>query len=269
MTEEDKGAEFELWDRPDGMQESNYAPPSPYIGRRNSGRRRFWPVYEVLRRRPIRSLSLLAGLAVLGLGTWVITRTLAPPASERSQPTPQSSPQTVLSQPGEGQKIVVDVHGDVLHPGVYTLATDARVSDAIKAAGGLLHPQDAQFVNSAAPLDDGQEVLIPAPDVASPNSVAPSSLAPGATPTAPAGAADSPSTSSTTARIDINTATQATLETLPGIGPSRAAAMIQYRQQHGGFKSADELQNIPGIGPKTWAKLAPYVYIQSSHGQKP
>lgn len=252
---------LELWEAPDAMHRS--AEDSVSVARPNSGLRATWAGLH--RRSTFR--WLLAGLALLGLVTWLASRNRTTIANSSAlEPLQHSSPETVLSAAGDGdgQKIVVDVHGDVVHPGVYALGTDSRVRDAIKAAGGLLHPEDAQFVNSAAPLDDGQEVVIPGPDVAGQPSLALAANSALAT-----GAADSTSAPTSTARIDINTASQATLETLPGIGPSRADAMIQYRQEHGGFKSPDELQNIPGIGPKTWAKLAPYVYVQSSHGQKP
>jgi competence protein ComEA len=148
-------------------------------------------------------------------------------------------------------QIVVDVHGDVRHPGVYRLAANARVQDAVAAAGGYNHPEDAALVNAAAVLDDGSEVVIPS--------------AMQGTADAPADSAggDSAAVRVGGNKVDINTATAATLETLPGIGPSKAAAIVRFRTEHGPLHKADDLLQIPGIGPATVARLAPYLNFSS------
>ncbi len=145
--------------------------------------------------------------------------------------------------------IVVDVKGDVHHPGVYHLTSDARVQDAIQAAGGLIHPGDAALLNMAAPVDDGAEVDVQAAGSAS---TAGENSTPGNATVAPA-----------TNRLDINQADSTSLQTIPGIRQVKAAAIVTYRQQHGRFKQITDLLQVPGIGNATLARIQPYVTIGS------
>jgi competence protein ComEA len=161
--------------------------------------------------------------------------------------------------------IVVDVKGDVQKPGVYHLSTAARVSNAIQAAGGFRHSGDAALVNLAAPVDDGAEVIVP---VASGSG---STASRGASASASdtrasgsnSGAASSPPVD---ASVDVNTADESSLETLPGIGPAKAAAIVKYRTTNGPFQTVNDLAQVPGIGAGTLAKLKPYIMVP---GNKP
>ncbi|MCL6636985.1 MAG: ComEA family DNA-binding protein [Alicyclobacillus sp.] len=196
---------------------------------------------------------------------------------DRTDPSPPVMSWTSSVTAAGGGQVVVDVHGDVARPGVYTLPAGARVADAVTAAGGLLHAQDAAGLNAAAPLEDGQAVWVPAATAAA-GSPANSSGSPQAqalpqrsgstgTNAAPAGAQRAPAGPSVQAPVpvvDLNTADTETLTTMPGIGPARAQAMIRYRQQHGGFHDVTELQQVPGIGPVLYARLAPYVYVDGA-----
>ena len=131
--------------------------------------------------------------------------------------------------------VVVDVVGAVRAPGLYRLSQGSRVADAVSRAGGMSRKADRTLVNLAAPLADGEQVLVP------------SRLGSGASAaagTAGAGGAPSPS-----APVDLNTATVEQLDGLPGIGPVTAQKIVDYRQQHGPFTSVDGLDAIPGIGP--------------------
>ncbi|MBX5436362.1 MAG: ComEA family DNA-binding protein [Alicyclobacillaceae bacterium] len=180
--------------------------------------------------------------------------------------------------------VVVDVHGDVRRPGVYSLPFGTRVKDAVTAAGGYRDPADAEDVNAAAPLDDGAEVVIPrhvaaeagVADAAGGGTAAgkPAAAAGGAgADTADAADLEGVASAATAgnaavqagvaagARIDLNTATAATLETLPGVGPARAAAIVSYREEHGPFPDLQSLRQVPGIGPVTWSRIAPYLYV--------
>ncbi|MDQ0190500.1 helix-hairpin-helix domain-containing protein [Alicyclobacillus cycloheptanicus] len=170
--------------------------------------------------------------------------------------------------------IVIDIQGDVHHPGVYTLAPNARVKDAVQAAGGYLHAADAQNVNEAAPLNDGTEVVIPASGSAAPSPAAPPAGAGGegsggastasSALAAPAGGSSGAGASAPgpgTQQIDLNTADLATLETLPDIGPTRAAAILAYRTAHGPFPSVQAVQDVHGIGPTIYSHIAPYLYV--------
>ena len=135
-------------------------------------------------------------------------------------------------------EIVVHVAGSVVHPGVVHLPIGARVVDAVAAAGGALPEADGNAINLAAALRDGARVYVPrvgeqVPPIAEPAAE-------------PAG---EPSSSSLAGPIDLNTATAAQLDALPGVGPSTAAAIIAYRDQHGPFQAVDELGGVRGIGP--------------------
>ena len=134
--------------------------------------------------------------------------------------------------------LVVDVAGAVRRPGLVRLPKGARVSDAIARAGGLARGAASDAVNLAAPVADGQQVLVP------------SRAAAGAVAAAPgrggAGAAGP---------VSLSSATPEQLDALPGVGPVTAQKILDYRSEHGGFTSVDELDAIPGIGPARIADL--------------
>ncbi|MGQ9732546.1 MAG: helix-hairpin-helix domain-containing protein [Candidatus Zipacnadales bacterium] len=138
--------------------------------------------------------------------------------------------------------IRVQVSGAVCRPGVYAIVRGARVADAVQAAGGLTAEADLQRVNLAAPVDDGQRVDIPVQQLLSPSMPVPPAALP------------SP--------INLNTATVEQLESLPGIGPVRAADIVRYRMQSGGFHRVEDLESVPGIGPKILETIRPYVTVR-------
>jgi competence protein ComEA len=131
--------------------------------------------------------------------------------------------------------LVVDVAGAVRRPGLVRLAKGSRVSDAIAHAGGLTPRADRDAVNLAAPVSDGQQVLVPAR-----GAVASAAGSGGETTSGP---------------VSLSAATAAQLDTLPGIGPVTAQKIVDYRTQHGSFTSVDGLDAIPGIGPARIAEL--------------
>jgi competence protein ComEA len=135
----------------------------------------------------------------------------------------------------EAGLVVVDVVGAVRRPGLYRLPQGARIADAVARAGGMSRRADQALVNLAAPLADGEQVLVPALAVGD---------AAGAGETAAGTGPPSP-----TAPVDLSTATAEQLDALPGIGPVTAQKIVDYRQQHGPFTSVDGLDAIPGIGP--------------------
>jgi competence protein ComEA len=123
--------------------------------------------------------------------------------------------------------LVFDVAGAVRRPGLHRLAQGTRVADAVAAAGGATAKAELTLVNLAAPLADGEQIVVPVRGSA----------------TAAAGG------SAATAPLDLNSATPEQLDGLPGIGPATAAKIVAYRQAHGPFHSVDELDAVPGIGP--------------------
>lgn len=173
-------------------------------------------------RRLLAAALVLVGVLVLAAPRLVHrggSRALAPPLRVA---------RTVRTAP----RLVVDVAGAVRRPGLYRLATGARVDDAVAAAGGGTARADIASVNLAAPLSDGEQVLVPA-----------------------RGAAGAVGAATGNTIVDLNSATAEQLDTLPGIGPSTAAKIVAYRQQHGAFHSLAELDAISGIGPSKLAEL--------------
>lgn len=141
-------------------------------------------------------------------------------------------------------EVVVHVAGAVSSPGVYTLPADSRVDDAVRAAGATADA-DLSQLNLAQKLADGQKITVPAA---------------GETP-APADNAAPSDSSQSGALININTATQEELETLPSIGEVRAQAILAYREEHGGFRTTDELMEVSGIGEKIFADISPHITV--------
>ena len=137
--------------------------------------------------------------------------------------------------------VVVDVAGEVRRPGVYRLRQGARITDAIARAGGATKHALVVAVDLAAPLADGEQVLVPR-----------ASAVGGTTGVSVAGTSGGPSG---TAPLDLNTATAEQLDSLPGVGPVTAQKIVEYRQTHGPFTSIDQLDAIPGIGAAKIANL--------------
>lgn len=181
---------------------------------------------------------------------------------------------------GEEGKIYVHVAGCVAKPGLYELKKGARVNDALLAAGGMTKSADSDSVNIALPVRDGQQVYIPTrqeqqafkaevakspqePQMASKDRIEPSSQLP------PVDrldvTKDVPDEESTAigalpaAKVDINSAGIDALDTLPGIGPSTAAKIIEYREKNGPFASIEQLMDVSGIGPAKFEAMKEMV----------
>lgn len=177
-----------------------------------------------------------------------VTPVGATTATTPSPPPPpgDGTPPTVSVGRAGGGRMTVHVAGAVRRPGVYRFASGARVDDALRRAGGPARDADLSAINLAAKLEDGRQVLVPA--------AAPPAGGAGS----PAGAAPSPAGAST-APINLNTATLEQLDTLDGVGPGIAQRILDYREQHGGFRRVEELGEVAGIGDKRLATLTPLV----------
>lgn len=151
---------------------------------------------------------------------------------------------------GEPSQLVVDVKGAVAKPGLYTLEAGARVNDAVEAAGGLTSQANPKSINLAQKLSDEAVVYVASKD---------ENISVVASTTA--SSAMSPEEKSTSL-VNLNTATEADLQTISGIGAKRAADIIAYREANGGFKSVDDLNNVSGIGDKTMESIRPYVTVE-------
>lgn len=150
--------------------------------------------------------------------------------------------------------VVIHVAGAVVRPGVVSLPSGARVVDAIDAAGGAVPEADLDRLNLAALLADGQRVLVAR--VGDPPTLADASAGvTGGDPSAPGAAPGS------TGLVNLNTATQAELEALPGIGPTLAQSIVAERDRRGGFTSVGQLRQVRGIGDKRFADLRDLVTV--------
>jgi competence protein ComEA len=214
------------------------------------------------------ALGLVAAVAVLITVFTVIRERPAPVVSAKLPPvemvssasrSPGASPATTADQP-----VVVSVVGLVHNPGLATLAPGARVADALKAAGGALDGADTIGLNMARQLADGEQIVVGiAPPSGQPaalgSSVSAGSADPG-TATGPATASGSPRPASGEP-VNLNTATLQQLDTLPGVGPVTAAAIVAWRDAHGKFSSVDQLGEVDGIGPARLEKLRALVRV--------
>ncbi|MGY0486607.1 helix-hairpin-helix domain-containing protein [Streptomyces sp. WG-D5] len=152
-----------------------------------------------------------------------------------------------------GAPIVVDVSGKVRRPGVRRLPAGARVADALRAAGGVRPGTDTEGLNRARFLVDGEQVLVGAPAV---GAAAVSGGSAGAAAGGPAGGpARGVAGAAPAGPVGLNTATAEQLDTLPGVGPVLAQHIIDYRTEHGGFRSVDELREVNGIGDRRFEDL--------------
>lgn len=152
---------------------------------------------------------------------------------------------------GAQGEIVVDVAGRVRRPGIARLPFGSRVVDAVEAAGGARRGVDLRSLNLARVLVDGEQVLV---GVAPVPGVAASAAAGPVLPSGGGSGAPAP-------LVNLNTADQVTLETLPGVGPVTATAILAWRTEHGSFTSVEELLDVSGIGDATLAEIAPFVTL--------
>lgn len=192
--------------------------------------------------------GMLAVIAAAASAWWAFAASspapevVLPAASEITIPLPS------VAEP-EPAAIWVHVDGAVRAPGVHQLSAGARVIDAVNAAGGLDDDADRSRLNLALVLADQQRVWVPRvgediPEVAD-------GTASGAAATSPAGGSGG--------LVDVNHADAAVLESLPGVGPALAAAIIEHRDRHGGFATLDDLIDVAGIGPAKLEQIRPFA----------
>jgi competence protein ComEA len=184
---------------------------------------------------PLSWRRALAGALLLAVVLVVAGRYLAGAGTSSGEPRPTQQPLEVVEAAAPAA-LVVHVVGAVRRPGLYRLREGARIADAVARAGGATRRADVSLVNLAAPVADGAQVVVPrrAPAAASGGPTAPSA------PTGP---------------LHLNTATLEQLDALPGVGPTTAQKILDFREQHGAFTSIDELDAVPGIGPARLEQL--------------
>lgn len=195
-------------------------------------------------------------VALLLIGSFVLFRPAAQSQDQtgltdfpKTEQTSTSQEDLAASSTEEASQLVVDVKGAVKEPGLYSLEAGSRVNDAIEAAGGLTDEADPKSINLAQKLTD--EAVVYVARVEEQVSIIGSREG---------GSAGSMQGEKNT-KVNLNTATEADLQTISGIGAKRAADIIAYREANGGFKTVDDLNNVSGIGDKTMESLRPYVTV--------
>lgn len=212
---------------------------------------------DALSRGEMAALVVVVVVTLAGAGLWY-TRSLPKPvqvaaASGAEAPVGASGAAGAVSASGSASPaataapVIVDVTGWVRKPGVYEFAAGDRVIDAVERAGGARPGADLTLLNLAAPLTDGTQVVVAKEGAA------------GATTGSTIGSAGS--TAGAGALININTASESELEAINGVGPVTAAAIVQYRTEHGPFETVDDLMDVSGIGPATLEELRSQVTV--------
>lgn len=219
----------------------------------------------------------LGALALLGAG-YVGAQRLKPAGDvviqNVAEPPATPAPVAASAEKPPSSEVIVHVSGAVKQPGVLHLPVDARVVDAVKKAGEAADA-DLEQINLAAKLEDGTVVYVPHKEAAKNEtpvdaryvggSQAPARYAPIAAPATESSAPSAPKPTTRSGRkqpagiVTLSTASMEQLETLPGIGPATAQKILDYRMEHGGFRTVEELLAVKGIGPKKMEKLRPHV----------
>ncbi len=205
------------------------------------GRRRRQRSVKPVRLVHLRLVVTVSVAAAVLLTWWLLA---GRPAEVALAPTAELRSAKASGVPAQssGQQIVIDVAGKVRRPGIVTLRQGARVHEAIAAAGGLRAKADTTSLNLARILTDGEQILVGSPSAGSPV---------GSDAQGGAGAV----------QINLNTADAAALDTLPGVGPVTAEAIISWRTQNGPFRTVDDLLDVKGIGAATLGEIRDRVRI--------
>ncbi|PUA80390.1 helix-hairpin-helix domain-containing protein [Nocardioides currus] len=233
------------------------APVVPIPGRHSTRRpgTRGWASRIDLTATHVAAIAVVIALAV-GVAAWFAVRSAPEPVPDLA---PVAEPLTSVSPPAssgatagpsassspDAVEVTIDVAGKVRRPGIAVLPAGSRVVDALEAAGGARRGVDLSSLNLARPLVDGEQVLVGVP------------LPPGVV--GSVGATPGPGDSGPL--VNINTADLTALESLPGVGPVTAEAIVSWRTEHGGFTSVEELLEVDGIGDATLAEIAPHATI--------
>lgn len=220
-----------------------------------------------------------AGIAVCvlgGVGLWLFLPSPSPVDPLIPRSVPPSAP--VAAPSGAPVTVRVHVTGAVRQPGVYELSSTDRVVDAVRAAGGATDVADLEAINLAQTLLDTEQILVPrrkastparkpAPRLRpSPVTRPPATSATVATSPLPLPSSTSLPSAAETAvpareKVNINTASLAQLDTLPGVGPTTARAIVEYRRTKGPFRRIEDLMNVPGIGPTRFARVKTLITV--------
>lgn len=196
-------------------------------------------------------LAAAVAVALITVAAFAFLRPEPPPVElslpqaepGEAQPVAGKMPEGMIEGDATPSRVTVHAAGAVRSPGVYELEAGARVADLLELAGGALPEADLDLLNLAEPLADGTQVLVLRRGEAVPAQAA-------------AAGADRPA-----AKVNLNTASAADLDALPGIGPATAEAIIRHREEKGRFRSVSDLLDVRGIGEAKLSKLRPLVTV--------
>lgn len=223
---------------------------APGVAATDTGPREALTAVRAFTRRHLQAIGILVVVALVFTTVQLLrARPSEVPlvAPEISSPaTAPSAPDSDLS-PSAPVLLVVHVTGAVKNPGIVRVPQGSRVNDAIEAAGGITAEAHLGTLNLAALVSDGMQILV--------------ASGPDETSTTTGDDGGSPPGEDGGALVNLNTATQAQLESLPGVGPATAGKILAWREEHGKFSKVEELQEIDGIGVKTFERLKPLVTV--------
>lgn len=205
-----------------------------------------------------KSVLLPGILGIIGLCYFFFSNTDSSPPQEELIETIQPTEQTETIEPVEEavlQQVLVDVKGAVLYPGVYSLNAEQRIVDVVQLAGGYTKDADTRLINHAQKVQDEMVIYIPMKgeqlDEVTSGFVA-----------KPTAGSSTSSGSASDGKVNLNTADEAALTTLSGIGPSKAQSILAFREENGGFQTIEDLKKVTGIGDKTYEKLKDAISVK-------
>ena len=214
-------------------------------------------------RAGVMALAAVGVIAVL-VTVFALVRDKSPAVASAKLPPVQtvSSASPAPAAPPTDAPVVISVVGLVHKPGLVTLDAGARIADALEAAGGPLDGADLLGLNMARRVTDGEQIVVGiAAPPGEPAAMGSSVSAGGAEAAPPDGPATTDGGGEAVGPVNLNTATVDELDTLPGIGPVTAAAIVAWRDANGQFTSVDQLGDVDGIGPARLAKLRDLVHV--------
>lgn len=206
-------------------------------------------IFAYVQKLPIGTAFVFLAIGSVGsmaINTWINWNDPAPIYFEPAPPTPTPMP-TSTPEP-----VTIFINGQVEQPGIYTLPYDSMVQDALNAAGGFTAEAFEDVVNLAQPLTDGMQVYIPAKDDSAVVAIPLIS-------TPPMTSKDELSSG----LINLNSASKAELETLPGVGPSTAQKILDHREDNGPFTTIEAVMDVAGIGPAKFEQMAEFITTDS------
>jgi competence protein ComEA len=193
----------------------------------------------------VKVLATIAVAASVLLVWWLLSG--RPETSEPAAPLAFDTSATPAASASTAPELIIDVVGKVRKPGIVTVPKGSRVYQAIEAAGGLKGRVDTASLNMARVLTDGEQILV--------------GMAPASAPAGPAGSSGTGGSGAPGAKVNLNTATAEQLDTLPGVGPVTAQAILDWREENGRFGSIDDLLDVKGIGDATLAEIRDHVTV--------